>query len=197
MPIRKEGRAIRRRNLGPGRVTSIDPARDPQGNLKTPGDIHTPRDLINPADRARTGAVESYIPGQNQTPTPQKGPMGLPGGLVNDLQGLVLGGLGPAGVQTRNTGLGPAPGRPGYPEQVGVGKATPPSSPTGGGGVASPLTEGTVAAPSTLQRTYHAIQNITALDGLFTFEYKAVNNLKMVDAANALVEFNFKNDPAP
>jgi hypothetical protein len=57
------------------------------------------------------------------------------------------------------------------------------------------LVEGLIASPATLQRTYHGLQVVPAVDGLFTFEYKAVATLKMVDANGAQVQFNFSDDP--
>jgi hypothetical protein len=58
---------------------------------------------------------------------------------------------------------------------------------TGGGGIASPLVEQDYA-----DRTFHPDVTLTSTDGLFTIKIKPVNNVKMVDANNAICEFKYK-----
>jgi hypothetical protein len=73
-------------------------------------------------------------------------------------------------------------------------------APTGGtgSGIASPLTELTkvVDGNTVPDRDYYPDQTLTSSDGLFSFEVRPINKLKLTDANDALVEVVFAV-PAP
>jgi len=94
---------------------------------------------------------------------------------------------------TKNAGLAPPAPRPGIGVTNSSAKETVDKRLSGG--VASPLEEGSLADPETLLRTYHGLQVVTAVDGLFTFEYKAVESITMLDGNNSEVVFLFQDDP--
>jgi hypothetical protein len=62
---------------------------------------------------------------------------------------------------------------------------------SGGGGIASPLTEGDYAA-----RTYWGERSITSSDGLLTIRIKAIKAITMTDASGAEVIQQFAEPPA-
>ena len=94
---------------------------------------------------------------------------------------------------TKGGSLPPAAARPG----IGVTNASAKEAVDKrlSGGVASPLEEGDIATPETLLRTYHPLNVVTAVDGLFTFEYKAVASITFLDANGAEALFLFQDDP--
>lgn len=91
------------------------------------------------------------------------------------------------------------PQRPPITQTVGVGKPTKITG-TGGGSIASPLTESTVVigVNTVPERTYYAERTLTSTDGLFTFKVKDIKSQKFTDANDAEVILNFadpQNEP--
>lgn len=95
--------------------------------------------------------------------------------------------------------LNDIPQRPAIGQVIGVGKPTKITG-TGGGAIASPLTETTVAfgANTVPERTYYAERTIISTDGLFSFKVKDIKSQKFKDANDAEVVLNFadpQNEP--
>jgi len=67
-----------------------------------------------------------------------------------------------------------------------VGSASPKYA-TGGGGIASPLTETAYA-----NRTYHAAKTITSTDGLLTWQVDPIHHIFFTDNNNSPVEIIYK-----
>lgn len=78
---------------------------------------------------------------------------------------------------------GAQPGKRGYVEAEQQAPAA-----SGGGGIASPLTE------TDNSRTYHPPQVVTSSDGVFTFYVEPVASATFVDGDTNTVVFNF-DDP--
>lgn len=94
---------------------------------------------------------------------------------------------------TKNKALAPATARPG----IGVTNSSAKEAVDKrlSTGIASPLLEGTVALPTTLNRTYWGLNVATAVDGLFTFEYKSLMSVGMLDSNGVVVDFFYEDDP--
>jgi hypothetical protein len=89
--------------------------------------------------------------------------------------------------------------RPAILEKVGVGRPGTNTS-TGGGSIASPLTETTVTigVDTVPERTYYAERTLISTDGLFSFKVKDIKSQKFTDANDAEVVLNFadpQNEP--
>lgn len=83
--------------------------------------------------------------------------------------------------------------RPAILERIGVGKLGTNAGTSGGGAIASPLTETTILiGPNTVpERTYYAERTLTSTDGLFSFKVKDIKSQKFTDANDAEVVLNF------
>lgn len=119
--------------------------------------------------------------------------MAITSKTVRELKQLVQVG-GEGGATAKNRSLPPAPARAGI-GAVNSSAKQETDTRQAGGGIASPVLEGTQASPTTLTRTYHGLHVVTAVDGLFTFEYKSVASIGFVDANGSEVEFFFEDDP--
>lgn len=96
--------------------------------------------------------------------------------------------------KTKNTGLGPANPRPGIPAVNALAREQQNRRDAGPGGVASPLTEGTLASPSTVQRMYYTVETIVSTDGILAFEVEQVKQITLVDDQFHEIVFNFSQE---
>jgi len=66
---------------------------------------------------------------------------------------------------------------------------------TGGGGIASPLTE-VLAEDGLPVREYWPVTSVTSSDGLFVLEIEHIKKVSMTDANDDFVEFNYADPEA-
>jgi hypothetical protein len=74
------------------------------------------------------------------------------------------------------------------PAGVGIGVPPDPRTSTGGGGIASPLTETAYA-----DRTFFTAATIQSSDGIFTLNVSRLNTINFTDANGSPVKFVLKN----
>jgi len=80
---------------------------------------------------------------------------------------------------------------------IGRGKAADnPLDRNAGGGIASPVKEGT-SPDIAVNRTYHNTRQQMSSDGLLTVEYKNLKQITMFDADGLEVIFEFADEPGP
>jgi hypothetical protein len=84
--------------------------------------------------------------------------------------------------------LKPITPRGSIPAQTSPGTNTPNPVSSGGGGIASPLTE-----PDATQRTYYDPVLLPTTDGLAWVRWRSVRRIEMLDAGNAEVVLEFAN----
>jgi hypothetical protein len=126
------------------------------------------RDSVN-SSRAATGADERRATGR-RIEAERRGES-----VVQDLNRLIT-------PQTQRRTLRTVPPVGAVPVTRGRGTYTPPPA-TGGGGIASPLTEQDYA-----QREFHPSRYLQSADGIFVWEIKPPAKIVMTDANGATVE---------
>lgn len=116
-------------------------------------------------------------------------PAGLDTRAIRNL-GQVLQGQGQK--ITTNTGLPPPAARP----AIGVTNSSQKQQTDSrqAGGIASPLTEGNIDNPVTLQRSYWPIEVIVSSDGILAFEVEQVESISFLDFNGAEVVFTMSQE---
>lgn len=109
-------------------------------------------------------------------------------GLVDDLNRLVSSGTATKTLRT----IEPRGARP---SAVGVSTYTAPAAGSGGGGIASPLTEKLTPTGGSTRTYYAATSNLYSSDYLLAVEIEPLKNITMIDATGAEVVFNFASPP--
>lgn len=104
--------------------------------------------------------------------------------LLHDLSQLIPPTREPPTLR-REDPLPPIPARRGYIER----NAQPGRS--AGGGIASPLIEGSETLPAEIERTYHPVETVTSTDGIFVWELRPVASVTMIDANGQEVVLQF------
>lgn len=92
---------------------------------------------------------------------------------------------------TQSRSLPTIEARGGVPARSGIGTWTPPTRPTGGGGIASPLTETAYSD----REYYDTGAVLPSTDGLLSFKVKPIKQITQTDSNNATVVQIFAEPP--
>lgn len=97
-------------------------------------------------------------------------------------------------LTSKNKQLAPAPARAGIPAVNSSAKQATDTRQAGNAGIASPLTEGKIGDPGTVQRLYYDTQFVTSPDGLIVFEVDQLQRITFLDTQTGEVEVNFSQE---
>jgi hypothetical protein len=110
---------------------------------------------------------------------------------VKELRQIVSTGVVP---KTKNKSLPTAPGRAGIGVVNSSAKQETAEKQSAGAGIASPIEEGTIAFPNTVQRQYFPSEFVTSTDGVLTFEIEQLLRIFFVDAGGNEIDLSFEQE---